>query len=303
MRSHSAASPTPTEAAKRRLAALGQAIDAAMGPGLRQLPWRQTRDPWVILVTEVLLQQTQAQRVADRFDEILEFFGTPQAVVSLGQAGVVQRWSGFGYNARAVRLFRCAQAVLAEHGGVVPDAEADLLALPGIGPYTAAAIQTFAFERDVAVYDTNVARVIARAALGDAVSAGEGWASARQMVPSGRGWHYNQAVLDFGATVCTARRPACAQCPIRRRCLWARSGFAGDDPARTTAGTARPQGAFRGSRREARGAIIECLRNGPAARDDLDRATMMHVHFDAALRALIADGMVTTDGARFALCN
>ncbi len=303
MPSHSAVSPTPTDAPPRRLAALGRAIDAAMGPRLRSFPWRQTRDPWVILVAEVLLQQTQAQRVADRFDEILELFGTPEAVVALGQAGVVERWSGFGYNSRAVRLFRCAQTVVAVHGGVVPHRRDDLLALPGIGPYTAAAIRAFAFEEDVAVYDTNVARVIARAALGAPVAAGAGWATAQQMVPNERGWHYNQAVLDFGATICTARRPACERCPISRRCAYARAGFSGDDPARTTAGTARRQGTFRGSRREARGAIVEVLRQGPRTRQELQEATGMHAHFDAALDGLIADGLVTSSTERLALSN
>jgi len=274
-----------------------------MGPRLRAFPWRQTREPWVILVAEVLLQQTQAQRVADRFDEILEFFGTPEAVVALGQAGVVERWSGFGYNSRAVRLFRCAQMVVAAHDGVVPRVESDLLALPGIGPYTAAAIRAFAFEQDVAVYDTNVARVIARAAFGVPVTAVEGWATAQHMVPKGRGWHYNQAVLDFGATICTARRPACERCPISRRCAYARAGFSGEDPARTTAGTSRPQGAFRGSRREARGAIVEALRRGLRTREELDVATGKHAHFHAALDGLIADGLVAESADRLALSN
>lgn len=266
------------------------AIVDALDGQLRDFPWRRTRDPWVILVSEVLLQQTQAPRVAARFDEVLLHFGTPARTAALGRVGVLQHWRGFGYNRRAIRLHEAAVVVAGDLGGVVPSDEAALRSLPGVGRYTAAAVQTFAFGHDVAVYDTNVARVLSRAGFGRPLSSAEGWRAAEAMVPTGDGWRFNQSVLDFGATICTARTPSCATCPLRRRCIWLRVG--GEDPARATAGAARPQGAFNGSRRQARGAVVEHLRGGGASAAELANALGTLRQFEAALASLVADGTV-----------
>ncbi len=225
----------------------------------------------MILVAEVLLQQTQAPRVAERFPALIGAMATPAATAELGPTGVLQLWSGMGYNARAIRLHRCAVQIVTDYDGEVPLELDALLKLPGIGPYTARAICVFAAGQDLGVYDTNVARVIARALTGTPVSAGVGQTLADAMVPTGQGWLYNQAVLDLGATICTARAPQCHRCPVARRCRFKRAG--GDDPARTTAGTARAQGTFEGSDRQGRGRIIARLRLGPATVAELGVVT------------------------------
>jgi A/G-specific adenine glycosylase len=201
-----------------------------------------------------------------------------------------------------VRLFDAAQHLVDRFDGHVPVTNAELRSLPGIGPYTAAAIEVFAFERDVAVYDTNVARVIARAVLGAPTSAAVGWQLAADMVPKGAGWMYNQALLDFGATVCTARAPQCSSCPLRRRCAWKTSG-GGVDPALRTAGTARPQGRFEGSVRQARGKMIERLRDGEATLPQLQTAARLSDVTEAKkiLAALSKAGLVTKKGRNYCL--
>src|SRR5262249_802442 len=128
----------------------------------RDLPWRRTRDPWAILVSELMLQQTQVARVVPRYEEFLDRFPTAAACASADVGDVITMWAGLGYNRRAVNLHRCAGAVVSSHGGSLPDSLDALTALPGIGPYTARAVLAFAFERDVAVVDTNVGRVLAR---------------------------------------------------------------------------------------------------------------------------------------------
>jgi A/G-specific adenine glycosylase len=296
------ASPTTPEVPQRRaLQAVGRAILEASSVNLRNFPWRQTRNPWHILIAEIALQQTQAARVAERYVDLTTHLATPDKTIEVGKAGVIALWSGLGYNSRAVRLFDAAVRIVEQFGGEVPATNAELRSLPGIGPYTAAAVETFAFERDVAVYDTNVARVIARAVLGQPTTAAQGWRIAQAMVPVGKGWIYNQSLLDFGATVCTARSPLCAECPLRRRCVWRRRG--GVDPARTTAGTARPQGTFKGSTRQRRGQIIEHLRRGSASASDLLDATGLDDVDQLAklLSALTRDGLVTKVGQRFEL--
>ena len=130
---------------------------------VRDLPWRRTRDPWAILVAEVMLQQTQVSRAQHAWSSLLADLPNPAAAAAAGQADVVRRWEGLGYNRRAVGLYRAAVAMVEHHDGTVPDSLPELLALPGVGPYTARAVLAFAFEQDVAVVDVNVARVISRA--------------------------------------------------------------------------------------------------------------------------------------------
>jgi A/G-specific adenine glycosylase len=254
------------------------------------------------LLAEVALQQTQAARVAERFVELTSAMATPTATVQLGKAGVISLWSGLGYNSRAVRLFQAADRLVASFDGEVPHTNAELQSLPGIGPYTAAAIEAFAFERDVAVYDTNVARVIARAVLGAPTSTKVGFELARSMVPKNSGWLFNQAMLDLGATLCTARSPKCDLCPLRRRCAWRNSGE-DIDPARTTAGTARSQGRFEGSARQGRGRMIERLRQSSATFEELRTATGWTDDAQVAtqLNDLMTAGLLSKHGAKFFL--
>jgi A/G-specific adenine glycosylase len=228
----------------------------------RDLPWRTTRDPWAVLVCEVMAQQTQAERVAARWGPFLERFPTPAACAAAPVADVLRVWSGLGYNRRAVALHACATAVVEHHGGAMPRSLDELLALPGIGPYTARAVAAFAFEDDHGVVDTNTARVHARWA-GRRLGAGAVQAAADDAVPAGRAWAWNQALLDLGATVCRRRSPDCGSCPVVDGCAWAAAGRPAPDPADGTYGVSGGQSRFAGSDRQGRGRLVEALRAGP----------------------------------------
>ena len=260
----------------------------------RDLPWRATRDPWAVLVSEVMLQQTQAHRVVDPYRRFLERFPTPAACASAGVGATVRAWAGLGYNRRAVHLHRAATLVVEEHGGAPPGDLAGLQSLPGVGPYTARAVLVFAFEVDTGVVDTNVARLLARAVAGRPLSAPAAQSLADQLVPPGQGWAFNQALFDLGAAHCTARAPRCAGCPLRRSCRWAAAGWPQPDPARTTAGTSRPQGRFGGSDRQGRGRVVAALRVGPLGPEEARRATGWPDDADRADRvcaSLVVDGV------------
>src|SRR5687767_4461858 len=225
----------------------------------RDLPWRRTRDPWAVLVSELMLQQTQVARVLDRWARFLDRFPTPAACAAAPVADVVDEWSGLGYNRRAVSLHRCAVTVVDQHEGRLPDDLDLLLALPGIGPYTARAVLAFAHERPVGVLDTNAARVHARWA-GRTLKPREAQALADAAVPAGHAWAWNQAMLDLGATVCVSRSPRCGQCPVSSICTWwlagAGAGPGSPDPAIGSAGVSGRQSTFAGSDRQGRGRLV-----------------------------------------------
>ena len=276
------------------------------GGGWRDLPWRQTRDPWAILVSEVMLQQTQAARVVARWREFLTAFPTPAACAAAPRGAVIDRWIGLGYNRRAVQLHRTAVEVVDRFGGRLPGELAALRSLPGIGPYTARAVLAFAFEVDTAVVDTNVARVLARAVAGRALRPAEVQAVADAALPSGQGWRWNQAMLDLGAGHCTARRPGCADCPLPAddQCAWARARFAAPDPAVGSAGVSGRQSTFAGSDRQGRGRLVLALREGPIPLTALAVAAGWPDDEPRAARAaasLIADGLAIEVGGRLAL--
>ncbi len=236
----------------------------AWAEGVRaDLPWRATRDPWAVLVSELMLQQTQVVRVAPRYLGFLEAFPTVSACAEAPLGEVLRAWEGLGYNRRAANLHRAAQSIVRVHDGIVPDHLDALLALPGIGPYTARAVLCFAFERDHGVVDTNAARFLARAAAGHRLAPRAAQDLADELVPMGSGWVWNQAVLDLGSQVCVKRGPRCGECPIASSCAWARTGFALPDPADGTAGTTRRQPVFAGSDRQGRGRLVQALRTGP----------------------------------------
>jgi A/G-specific adenine glycosylase len=265
------------------------------------LPWRLTRDPWAVLVSELMLQQTQVTRVVPRFGQFLERFPTVGACAGAGVGAVVEEWAGLGYNRRAVNLHRAAAAVVEHHGGVIPDELDALLALPGIGPYTARAILAFAFERDVAVVDTNVGRVLARQA-GERLTASVAQVCADLLVPVGRGWAWNQAMLDLGALVCTKRSPSCARCPVRTSCAWFGAGAPAPDPAIGSAGVTTTQSRFEGSFRQGRARLLDVLRTGAVVAPDqfldacgwADRESGERDALRAA-ESLIADGLACVD--------
>ena len=287
-----------TTPAPARLRALGSAIEAwgASGGATRRddLPWRSTRDPWAVLVSETMAQQTQLSRVVPAYHRFLGSFPTPTACAEAPLGAVLIAWEGMGYNRRARDLHRTAAIVVAEHGGAVPDDLGSLLALPGVGPYTARAVLAFAFERDVGVVDTNAGRVLARAATGRPMRGPQAQALVDAMVPAGRGWSFGQALLDLGATVCTARVPDCAGCPVRRRCAWVRSGRPDPDPARGSAGVSTAGPPFAGSDRQGRGSLVAALRGGPVPADALSAAAGWPddpSRTERVVAGLVADGL------------
>ena len=191
--------------------------------GRKHLPWRAGRDAYRVVVSEFMLQQTQVERVLPIFEAFLARFPDLAALAAAPTAEVVRAWRGLGYNSRAIRLQRLARTVVAEHGGEVPLDEAALRALPGVGPYTVCAIRAFAFDCDEVAADTNVRRVVHRVLHGveypPKVPARELDAAARASIPAGRGHDWNSAMMDLGATVCTARAPKCLVCPLRETCV------------------------------------------------------------------------------------
>jgi A/G-specific adenine glycosylase len=201
----------------------------------RDLPWRRTRVPYRVLVSEIMLQQTQVERVIPKYRQFLRVFPSLRALAAADVEDVRRLWYPLGYNIRPVRLHAIARETMARYGGRLPaDGEA-LRALPGIGRYTAGALLSFAYGRDAAILDTNVRRVLGRVFFGRrrlARTRGDRsfWDLAESLVPAGRAYDFNQALMDFGATWCTPRRPRCSRCPMR--------GFCATYPALAGGGTA-----------------------------------------------------------------
>ena len=188
----------------------------------RDLPWRHTRDPYAILVSEIMLQQTQVDRVLPYWQAWMERWPTVHALAETPVAEVIRAWKGLGYNRRAVNLQRAAQAVV-DRGGEFPDTVDGLMDLPGIGPYTAGAVACFAFEQDVAFIDTNMRRVLHRIFIGvdvprPTVADRAVLEIAADAIPPGQGWTWNQAIMEFGAIHCTAKKPLCMICPVQEQC-------------------------------------------------------------------------------------
>jgi A/G-specific adenine glycosylase len=186
----------------------------------RDLPWRRTRDPYAILVSEVMLQQTQVQRAMLYYDKFLSRYPTVEELARAEEGEVRETWEGLGYYARARNLQRTAQKIVTEHHGRFPQRHEELTALPGIGQYTAGAVLSFAFRRAAAILDTNAARVLTRffALPPEQQTTSFLWTVARQVTPPGQAHLFNQAIMDLGATVCVARTPRCPACPLRMVC-------------------------------------------------------------------------------------
>jgi A/G-specific adenine glycosylase len=230
-------------------------------PRLRDLPWRATRDPWRVLVAEIMLQQTQVPRVIPKWLAFGADYPTPAACAAAPLGEVLRHWQGLGYPRRARNLWEAAGAMVERHGGEVPDDLDALRALPGIGPYTARAVLAFAFERDVAVVDTNIARVLARVA-GERLTLRRAQDAADALVPRRAGWVWNQVLMDLGATVCRPD-PRCEDCPLAASCAWHAGGRAGPDPADGSAAVSTRQAPYAGSDRQARGDVLRALHHGP----------------------------------------
>ena len=189
----------------------------------RDLPWRKTRDPYKILVSEIMLQQTQVDRVMPKYREFLKRYPNFPALAKAKTDELRRAWYPLGYNIRPMRLRAIARQTLSRYGGKLPDTHDGLLAMEGIGRYTAGAVLSFAYEQDAPMLDTNIARVLARyfGVRGDPKKGAirrRLWALAEAVIPPGKGYDINQAMMDLGATVCTARAPKCPTCALRRSC-------------------------------------------------------------------------------------
>lgn len=229
----------------------------------RDLPWRHTRDPYRIMVSEVMLQQTQVDRVIDYYHRWFEAFPTVHDLAAAPTAEVIRLWAGLGYNRRAVNMQRTAQAVDAL-GGEFPRTVDELRQLPGIGPYTAGAIACFAFEQDVAFLDTNMRRVLHRVFVGvdvpkPTIPEANIVAIAARVLPPGDAWNWNQGLIEFGALQCTARKPLCIICPLQDVCE-ARPEIHAAIAANAKSSRGRKQVPFEQTSRYFRGRIVHALR-------------------------------------------
>ncbi len=261
----------------------------------RDLPWRRTEaSAWSVMVSEFMLQQTPVARVLPVHEAWLAQWPTPAALAAAETGEAVRAWGRLGYPRRALRLHAAATAIVADHGGEVPADYADLLALPGVGDYTAAAIASFAYGRRHVVLDTNVRRVFARAVTGVEFPATAVTRAERDLAtgllpedePTAATWAV--AVMELGALVCTATNPSCPRCPIADRCAWRAAGHPAYD------GPARKVQTYAGTDRQCRGRLLGLVRDGDGAvpQHRMDATWADPVQRERALDSLLADGLL-----------
>ncbi len=265
----------------------------------RSLPFRGTSDPYAVLVSEAMAQQTQAARAGDAWARFMGRFPTTQALAAATPADVLRAWQGLGYNRRALNLQRAVRQIVERHDGRVPADVRALQALPGVGPYTARAVAAIAFGQPVGAVDTNVRRVLGRILAGDAaaIPGAELQRIADAAVPSGRAAAWAHAVMDLGATVCRPRRPDCEACPARVWCAFATGATAGPDEA-PAAGKRSSSAPFASTSRWLRGRIVDRLRAEPhGAWTTVEGPIGEHdqAAVSSALTALAAEGLVELD--------
>ena len=253
----------------------------------RRFIWREIHDsdsppdPYVVLVSEVMLQQTQTARVQEKLPLFLQMFPTVQALAAADNATIIKAWEGMGYNSRALRLRDCARAVTERHNGSIPSTHDELLALPGIGAYTASAILAFAYHKDVAVLDVNIRRVYSRLlapmpTTADVMDEKIVYDFAESIYPRRKASRWHQAVMDIGALFCTARAPKCGVCPLRELCASA-------ETMREQQKEKRPEPSWQGvPNRIWRGRIVQLLR-GVDARQSVTVSEIIAQLFSATL--------------------
>ena len=293
------------DAAEQTIPQVQDSLLAWFAAAQRRLPWRSTTDGYAILVSEVMLQQTQVERVIPVYHTFLQRFPTFQVLAEAPAAEVIRAWAGMGYNRRALNLQRAARQVVEQHGGALPRDRKALRALPGVGQYTADALACFALGQQVAVVDTNVRRVLGRIFFWPSAPSGQELsAMAQRVLPEGEAWAWNQALMDLGATVCSARRPTCLLCPARPAC---RTAGALESAAESSVAEgpapyrAKPE-RFEGSSRYYRGRVVAHLRGlsegerrgvdalGLAVRPGYSAADAPWLH--TLLEGLARDGLV-----------
>ncbi len=291
--------PTRAEGREVADAVVAWWVSSAVRRERDRLAWRVRREPWRVLVSEVMLAQTQLGRVEAHFEPFLARFPSPSALASARLAEVLSCWSGLGYPRRAVALRRAASVLVDEHAGQVPCSYRELRALAGVGDYTARAVMAFAFDAPVMPVDTNVARVLARAVAGRPLGRGRSQEVADSLVDGARrGRRRAQAVMDLGATLCRPS-PSCDRCPLapasgRPACAW-RAGGVGADPAEGTFGSSRRQSPFEGSDRQGRGRLLRAAAARPVAPAELAVAAGWPgdpARAERVARTLVADGLL-----------
>lgn len=290
-----------------RVTTLAAAATGWFGQHARDLPWRVSGiGAWPVLVSEVMLQQTPVARVLPVWQAWLARWPEPAALAAAAPAEAIRAWGRLGYPRRALRLHTCAGVIVTRHGGRVPRSLPELLALPGIGAYTARAVAAFAFGQRHPVVDTNVRRLVARCVTGgpDAgpTTTTADLALVESLLPArpGEAAHASAAFMELGALVCTARNPRCGGCPLAGRCAWRASG------QRLPAGPSRPRQGYAGTDRQVRGELLSVLRKatGPVPRTRLDLAWPDDVQRHRALASLVADGLVhAAPHGRYALAG
>lgn len=285
----------------------------------RDLPWRFGRTtPWGVLVSEVMSQQTQMSRVVPYWESWMAVWPDAAALAEASTAEVITAWGRLGYPRRALRLQECARVVVEEYANELPHTYEELVALPGVGDYTASAVLSFAFGERVAVIDTNIRRVLSRVFLGVESRGGAASRTERELAwcvlpeemperdASGSSVIWNQAVMELGATVCTAKAPQCGDCPLRGECAFLAAGLPGLGERRT-----RPRQRFQGTDRQVRGIILNALRQaaaqaargvadgrletgapGAVPRSQIEQLWPDHVQLDACIASLDEDGLL-----------
>jgi A/G-specific adenine glycosylase len=274
---------------------IASAVNDWFAANQRDLPWRAPGYPaWGILVSEIMLQQTPVARVIPRLEQWLERWPTPAALADASPGDAVRAWERLGYPRRALNLHAAAVAITERHGGVVPDDVNELLALPGIGHYTARAVAAFAYGRRHPVVDTNVRRVLSRAVDGVAdagpPSTKRDLAAMEAQLPTddADARLFNAAVMELGAVVCTARAPRCDACPIASQCAWRAAGYPPYDGVRRVA-----QKRYEGSDRQVRGVILAALRaSRSVSAAGIESLWPEPIQRGRALDGLIIDGLV-----------
>lgn len=285
----------------------------------RDLPWRFGRTtPWGVMVSEVMSQQTQMSRVVPYWESWMAVWPDAAALAEASTAEVITAWGRLGYPRRALRLQECARVVAEEYANELPHTYEELVALPGVGDYTASAVLSFAFGERVAVIDTNIRRVLSRVFLGVESRGGAASRTERELAgrvlpeemperdASGLSVIWNQAVMELGATVCTAKAPQCGDCPLRGECAFLAAGLPGLGERRT-----RPRQRFQGTDRQVRGIILNALRQaaaqavhgvvdgrletgapGAVPRSQIEQLWPDHVQLDACIASLDEDGLL-----------
>lgn len=274
----------------------------------RDLPWRKTTDPYKILVSEMMLQQTQVDRVIPKYLAFLDQFPDIKTLAEAKTSEVIKAWQGLGFNRRAIRLQEVAQKI--KELGRFPDNEKELLQLKGIGPYTASAVASFAYNQNVVVLDTNIRRVFQRIFLGNVEEENENLTKelellAEKHLPKGKSRDWHNALMDLGAGICKAQAPQCEQCPVQKMCSFTKilEEATKEEKERLLSRTRikNKQGTFKDSDRYYRGRILDQLREGSLDKKDLDSFKLGKERQEKILREMEKDKLIRINGNKIQL--